>query len=119
MFQSMSVNSNRSLIFSLRTHADAQESEDRRDAGALHRRGLGVAGLQHHPLPHLQRHHLLPLPQNPQPEQSRLPGDGPQSAPTRGGQPASQHQRQPENDPHQPRGTQGERRDRHPDGGGR
>ncbi len=29
-----------------------------------------------------------------------------------------QHQRQPEDDPHQPGGTQRERRDRDPDGGG-
>lgn len=60
-----------------RTHADPKAAEDRRDQVPADRRRLGVIGLQHYTVPHLQRHHLLPLHDRQQPQQSRLLGHGP------------------------------------------
>lgn len=102
------------ILFS-RTYENTKNVEDCRDPGQTHRCGLGISGLQHHSLPHIQCHYMLPLLLRTQREQGGLLGHGPQSTPARCGSPASLHKCQPQNDLNQPRREEGERGDHYPD----
>lgn len=88
-------------LFFFRTYANPKDIKNCRNTGKTHCCGLGILGLQHYSVPHVQCHDLLPFLSWSQWEQGGLFRHGSQSPSTCCGPSASLYKCQPQDDPNQ------------------